>query len=84
MKTALPGPITATCFAHGFVIGLSGSTDNRLSHERCGLSQALAGVVIQALKRSASSPLKSFCCVHTAQTMRAILLASATVALLWP
>ena len=44
MKVALPGPITETCSWHGFVIGLAGSTVNRIDHERWSFNATSGGI----------------------------------------
>ena len=67
------------------VIGLSGGTVNRVYRQAINLRSFVdVSRTIYAAKRSASSPLNISCLVHTAHMIRAILFASATVALLWP
>ena len=61
MKNALPGPITATYSWHGFVIGLSGSTGNRIDHERIGVTQPRVGIV--SLCGEAQSIVAIECCL---------------------
>ena len=67
----------------GIRIGLSGGTENRVYRQVINLRSVVD--VYQgnyAAKRKASLPLNVSCLVHTAHIMRAILFASATVALL--
>lgn len=67
----------------GIVIGLSGGTVNRVYRQAINLRSVVDMFrTIYAAKRNASSPLNASCLVHTAQMMRAILFANATVALL--
>ena len=66
-------------------IGLSGGTVNRVYRQAINLRSFVDVFrTVYAAKRSASSPLNVSCLVQTAHIMRAILLANATVALLWP
>jgi hypothetical protein len=67
----------------GIRIGLSGGTVNRVYRQAINLRSVLELCRGNyAAKRKASLPLNLSCLVHTAQIMRAILFASATVALL--
>ena len=67
----------------GIVIGLSGGTVNRVYRQAINLRSVLELYWRNyAAKRKASLPLNFSCLVHTAHMMRAILFASATVALL--
>jgi len=69
----------------GIRIGLSGGTVNRVYRQAINL-RSFVDIVrnIYAAKRSESSPLNVSCLVQTAHIIRAILFASATVALLCP
>ena len=67
----------------GIAIGLSGGTVNHVHRQAISLRSAVG--ILQGnyvAKRNASLPLNVSCLVHTAHMMRAILFASATVALL--
>ena len=67
----------------GIRIGLSGGTENRVYRQAINLRSVVELCRGNyAAKRKASLPLNVSCLVHTAQIMRAILCASATVALL--
>ncbi len=67
----------------GNPIGLSGGTENRVYRQAINLRSVVELCLGNyAAKRKASLPLNVSCLVHTAHIKRAILFASATVALL--
>ena len=67
----------------GITIGLSGGTVNRVYRQAINLRSVVETCWGNyAAKRKASLPLNVSCLVHTAHMIRAILFASATVALL--